>query len=414
MKNSLEYVALVSGAVAAIVILSLPGSIAGIETSLNHISAEKQTAATFFVESLSVAQIQNDYRTASAPIEKKVKILIVPGHQPALGGTEFGSVHEHDIVMEIADALASLLAQNSRYEVMVSRTKTAWSPILQDYFDTNAAVIDTFRQKQQRQMALYIANGSFILEPNQVTHNAASSVAALQLYGINKWTSENNIHITLHLHLNDHAGHRSDVVGKYTGFAVYVPDRQYSNANVSRAIGEAIAWRINAYHATSTLPQEDIGVVEGRGLIATGANNTVDNASLLIEYGYIYEPQFQNASVRSLAVADYANATYLGLQDFFKDPVATTYGSAALPYDWTNVTALPLEKGAGIYALQSALHYLGYYPPAIKSFSECPISGIVDACTTNAIKAYQRARGLEMISTLDPATRRAIANDFAQ
>jgi len=343
----------------------------------------------------------------------KVRILIVSGHQPNLGGTVFGGVQERDVVVDIADSLAGLLSQNPRYEVVVARTKTAWNPILQTYFDTHATDILSFRQDQALQMVNNLANGSFKLEEDQVYHNTTSTEGAIQLYGINKWANENNIDITLHLHLNDDDIHRAEVVGKYDGFAVYVPDHQYANASTSRALGEAIATRLNAYHATSTLPIEDAGVVEDQGLIATGTNNSVNNAALLIEYGYIYEPQFRIASVRPVAVTEYAYQTYLGLQDFFNDPVKVTTGSIAFPYNWTAVTAKKNTRGPGIYALQSALHSLGYYPSPEKNFSECPISGVAGACTRSAIIAYQRAHKLAETGTLGPKTRAALKKDLA-
>ncbi len=414
MKNSLEYIALASGTVAAIIVLALPGNAIVLKDAVDNISAPAKAAAVFFVESISVAQIQNDYRTVSAPIDKKVRILIVPGHEPDYGGAEFNGIYERDIIVDIADALAKLLQQNPHYEVMVSRSKTAWNPILQSYFDTNAVAIQDFRASQAVQMAQYLANGSVVLLSDQIDHLTTPTKAAIKLYGINKWTSENQYDITLHLHLNDYGGRRAGIVGKHDGFTIYIPDHQYSNAKASRAIGSALAVRLNAYHATSTLPIEDTGVVEDQQLIAIGSNNSADGASMLIEYGYIYEPQFQNASVRPLAVADYAYATYLGLQDFFKDSVVATYGSAALPYDFANVTALSRENGAGIYALQSALHYLGYYPPIGKRFSDCPVSGIVGVCTTAALKAYQSAHDLTATGTLGPATRSALANDLAR
>ncbi len=412
MKNSLEYVALASGTVAMIIILSLTGNAVVLKDEINSISATAKTAAVFFVESITVAQIQDNYRNVSAPIDKKVRILIVPGHEPDYGGAEFNGVNERDIIVDIADALAKLLQQNPHYEVMVARSKIAWNQVLQSYFDTNAVAIQDFRASQAVMMAQYLANGSIELLSDQIDHLTTSTKGALRLYGINKWASENSYAITLHLHLNDYGGRRARIVGKYDGFTIYVPDRQYSNAKASRAIADALAVRLNAYHATSTLPIEDTGVVEDQELIAIGSNNSADGASMLIEYGYIYEPQFQNASVRPLAVADYAYATYLGLQDFFKDSVTPTYGSAALPYDFAEVNAVPRSKGAGIYALQSALHYLGYYPPARKSFSECPVSGTAGACTIAAIRAFQEARGLDATDTLGPLTRAALASIF--
>lgn len=413
MRKSLLYTVFVSGTFAVIVILALPGSALQITNEFNRVSAPAKAAAIFFVESITVAQIQNDYHAVSTPTEKKVKILIVPGHEPDSGGAEFNGIYERNIVVDIANALADLLRQNPHYEVMVARTKVAWNPILQSYFDTNAAAIQDFRTSQATMMAQYLAQGSVALASDQIGHSTTSTKGALELYGINKWASENHYGITLHLHLNDYSGHPSKAVGKYDGFAVYIPDRQYSNAEASRVIGNALAVRLNAYHATSTLPKEDVGVVPDQQLIAIGSNNSADGASLLIEYGYLYEPQFQHASVRGLAVADYARATYLGLQDFFTDPVSSTYGSAAIPYDWTSVSVSAHEKSPDVYALQSALHHLGYYPPAERSFSECPISGIAGSCTTEALAAYQTARGIDATGTLGPLTRAALTNDLA-
>jgi len=352
--------------------------------------------------------------TATSTATKKIRILIVPGHQPNLGGTVFGGVKERNVVVDIADSLAALLAKDSRYDVMIARTKTAWNPILQSYFDTHALDIQAFRQDQALQTVKGLANGSLKLESDQIYHTTASSQGALQLYGINKWANENNIDITLHLHVNDDDSHSARVAGSYDGFAVYVPDHQYANATASRGLGETIAARLNAYHATSTLPIEDAGVVEDQNLIATGSNNSAKNAALLIEYGYIYEPQFKIAAVRSVAVADYAYQTYLGLQDFFKSKAASPYGSIAFPYAWAKVTAKKNARGPGVYALQAELHYLGYYPPAGKSFNDCPVSGMSGACTRAAIKAYQSARGLETTGLLGPQTRAALSRDTAR
>ncbi len=321
-------------------------------------------------------------------------------------------MYERNVVVDIADDLANLLAQNPHYDVMVARTKSAWNPILQTYFDTHALDISTFMQSQRAQMANYLASGSILPSADQVYHNDTPSLATLQLYGINKWVSDNGYDIVLHLHINDEPGHRARAAGPDTGFAVYVPDIQYSNAVASTAVGEAIAARLNAYHATSTLPVENAGVVPDQQLIAVGSNNSVDSAAVLIEYGYIYEPQFQDASVRPVALADYAYQTYLGLQDFFKDPPSRTYGSQSFPYDWSTVAGTRDEHGPGVYALQTALHYLGYYPPAGKGFSDCPISGTVGTCTRQVLKAYQQANRLGATGTLGPQTRAALSRDL--
>lgn len=381
---------------------------AGCASSLIIVFADSARAASvFFTPGTTSAQIQHHYVST-----KKVRVLIVPGHQPAEGGTVFNGVYERNVVVDIADALAARLSQDPHYEVMVSRTKTAWHPTLQTYFDTQSLSILSFIRSQALEMESHRADGSFVSNIEQVHHNDTSPYAALQLYGINKWTNDNDYDITLHLHINDYARPRASVVGVYDGFAVYVPDHQYSNAEASKTIGEAIAVRLNAYHATSTLPVEDQGVVPDQKLIAIGSNNSIEGASVLIEYGYIYEPQFQHASVRSVAIADYAYQTYLGLQDFFNDPVVSTSGSLSFPYDWRNVTGQKNERGPGVYALQAALRYLGYYPPSGKTFSECPISGKVGACTRSAIIEYQRVNNLDTTGLVGPKTRTALTTDL--
>ena len=103
---------------------------------------EAYSPAVFLAASITSAHIQNKYQSA-----KRVRVLIVPGHQPYTGGTAFGSVQERDVVVDISDALAQLIAQNPRYEVMVARTKTAWNPILQTYFDTHVLEIETLKIK---------------------------------------------------------------------------------------------------------------------------------------------------------------------------------------------------------------------------------------------------------------------------
>ena len=377
-----------------------------------------QAAAVFFVESISASEIRNDYRlalatTTSAVAPKRVKVLIVPGHQPAIGGAEFGGALERDIVVDIADDLAAELQQDARFDVTVARGKTSWNPALEDYFDTHAADIEAFRESQAMQMAGHLIDGTVSVEPNQVDHVAASTSAALQLYGINKWASDNRYDITIHLHLNDYSGRAGRNPGRYDGFAVYIPDRQYSNAHASAALGQAIAWRLSALHATSTMPGETAGLVEDQSLIAIGSNNSADDAALLIEYGYIYEPQFLEPTTLPLAEADYAHETYLGIRDFLEDPVQGASASLASLEEASSVTGKAGERGASVYALQASLMALGFYPPSGQTLEACPVSGVAGSCTEEAIRGYQAANGLETTGSIGPLTRAALASDLS-
>lgn len=369
-------------------------------------------AEAAFAQGVSAANLRDVYHSLAIPAEK-VRILIVPGHQPDAGGTRFGSVYERDIIVDIANALAAFLKKNPRYEVMVSRDRYAWHPTLKAYFDSHGSEIDAFRKSLALEMVNNVRDGHFVLEEEQVFHNSATPQGALQLYGINKFANDTGYDIVLHLHVNDHAGRRVGEVGNYDGFTIYAPDRQYGNSEVSLALARSLAARLSAYHATSTLPLENRGVLEDQQLIAVGANNSVKSAALLIEYGYIFEPQFQNRSVFTLAARDYAYQTYLGLQDFFNDPVKQTYGSIAFPRDWSTVTAVQNARGPGVYALQAALRHLGFYPPAGTSFVDCPISGKAGPCTRAAIMEYQAAHGLSAVGYLGPKTRAALRSDLS-
>lgn len=415
MSRALLPAAALTGAVASSIIFVIASVGASSPFAfVAHVEGRFQAAAVFFVHSITVEKLRSDYAALNLPAASStspMRILIVPGHEPDLGGTAFGGMYERDVAVAIADNLAALLARNPHYAVMVARTKDAWHPILQSYFDTHANDIEAFRQAQTLSMQSHIAAGDILPQADQMYHNTAPSITIEHLYGINKWTSENHYDLTIHLHVNDYAGRPYNKAGTYSGFAIYVPNHQFSNGPASIAVGKAIAARLNANHATSTLPAEAAGVIEDQDLIAIGSNNSADDAALLIEYGYIYEPQFVTASVRPVALEDYAYETYLGLQDFFHDPIPSL-GTDAFPYDWSKVSGYRGETGPGIYALQAALHREYFYPPMGRSLSDCSLSGKFGPCTRDSVVAYQKAHHITPTGILGPATRAALAVDF--
>ena len=148
-------------------------------------------------------------------------------------------------------------------------------------------------------------------------HNDAPKDVALRLFGINKWANEHKVDIIIHIHFNDSGPRRAGAPGEYNGFTIYTPERQYSNSQASMDIAKRVFKRLSKMFSVSNLPGEDAGVVEDQELIAIGSSNTVDAASLLVEYGYIYEPQFRVPAVRVMVLRELAFQTYLGLADFF-------------------------------------------------------------------------------------------------
>ncbi|MBY0110774.1 N-acetylmuramoyl-L-alanine amidase [Patescibacteria group bacterium] len=346
------------------------------------------------------------YEAAAAGGEK-VRILVMPGHEPEYGGAEYRTLKERDIAVEIANKIAAHLEANPRYEVIVARDTLAWHPELEGYFDRNWKGIQRFVKDKKKEMQKMLRKGAVEEREFQVEHNAAATDVALRLYGINKWANEYGIDLAIHVHLNDHMGHGLASPGVHSGFAVYVPDEHYGNASGSTALGEALAKNLNKWNATSTLPIENYGVVPSQSLIAMGSNNTAEFATVLVEYAYIYESKITYPEARGVVTDDFAYQTYKGVEEFFGNPVLGDY-TLALPYVWK---AEEIEEGTAspqIYALQVALHSLGFYPPAGELLIGCPVSGYAGPCTTRALKVFQASKGLEQTGSIGPRTKAAL------
>lgn len=370
-------------------------------------------------KTVSVSELREQYAEANDE-DERVRILVMPGHEPDFGGAQFQGVYEREINVEIADQLADYFDQNERFEIIVARSNSEWNNDFDEYFDEEDRTIERFVKEKKRDQERLIKRGKFEErgEGEQVAHAAAPSDGALRLYGINKWANENDIDLVVHLHINDAPDHGPDEVGANSGYAVYVPDKQYGNAKTSRPLGEAIAAQLSQLSATSTLSIENKGVVEDQELIALGAYDTLYVPSVLVEYGYITESKFTQPEVRQTVTKDFALLTYKGIQAFFNDRVVTKYPSASLPYTFTETPTVGSSSPA-TYALQSALNSLGLYPTFASTTADnarlmaptlttCPISGLMDQCTVNGIEAFQAARGLKVTGTLDAPTRAAL------
>lgn len=353
--------------------------------------SSSMAASVFFTQSTTAAALRNTFDTASTT-QRKLNILIVPGHEPDFGGTEYQNIKERDLNAELALDLVHYLATDNHYNVTLARTKDEWNPDIQNYFATHDADVRTFIRDHKMEMVRLTDEGKITKITSGAPHNDAPDDVALRLFGINKWANDHKIDIVLHLHFNDSAPRSVNVPGEYNGFTIYVPERQYSNSSASAEIAKNIFARLSKLFPVSNLPEESIGIVEDQDLIATGADNTVDPASVLLEYGYIYEPQFKIPSVRSLALNELAFRTYLGLADFFgeKPLVAGSYDSTLLPYDGTVSVKRTRNANKEVFAFQAALASHGLYPPKNSSRNDCPLSGLFGPCTRAALDAFQQ------------------------
>jgi len=249
-------------------------------------------------------------------------VLIVPGHEKDTGGTEYKNIAERDLVLKLGEYLQGELSQDRHLTSQLLREGDGdFADWFKDYIARNSIDVKAFRQTARDTAEAGIATGQFI-PVTKVDHNTAPTATALVLYGINKYANENNINLVLHLHINDYPRNAISKAGKYQGFAIYVPESQLPNTRASKNIGASIAKELAFVMPASNYKKEQPELVEDQELIAIGANGSRDGASLLIEYGYIYEKKFTDPALRDKALKDLAHATYLGIQNYFSSKVA--------------------------------------------------------------------------------------------
>lgn len=318
---------------------------------------------------------------------EKPRILIVPGHEPTYGGAEFGSIKERDLAAELGQNLKEFLESDGDYEVFMTRDSKAWDDTFADYFKENWKKIIAWGKTAKKDM-------SYKIEPT-IIHNDAESDVGTRLYGITKWSNENEINLMVHVHINDDPLHSRKVPGKFSGMAIYVPPKQYSNGTFSRAVAESLFKVLSKKNPVSDWKQESGGIIESPELIALGANDTSLAGSVLIEYDYLYAPRFTDPKIRGIALKELAYDTYLGLEDFFEKglDLADGYQGISLPYLWLGPVT-PSSPSTDIYALQTTLSAIGEYPPAGKTKNDCPRSGVFGPCTRNALSAFQKKYGI--------------------
>lgn len=369
-------------------------------TQLVH-SFSDQGAAVLLVPSITTEDLHMKSRDAITFGDEKIKVLIVPGHEKSGGGTQFGDFREYDANIELGEYLYDYLRSHRLYDPFLAQDEDGWHPILKKYFDDEREEILTFREEQRQQMHNAVELGLIDIH-HGVEHVSAPSDTALHLYGINKWASEEGYDIVLHIHFNDYAGRRHGQVGEHVGVAVYVPESQYSNAIASQDVAKHVFTSLQSMFPASTLPLESVGVVEDQELIAIGANNSLDPASLLIEYSYIYEPHVIHPEIRSYAFDRMAYLTFRGLQKFFGVPAGELFTTNYIFKD--NLSSG--EKGSlEVFLLQERLLKEGSYPPLGKTIYDCPLSGNYFECTEEAVSMFQEKYGLDPVGEVGPETR---------
>ena len=367
----------------------------GYEYNLPYVgSVLRYVAGPFFAEKVTPEQILTNYKN------DKVKILIVPGHDNDSFGTQFKGIKEAQMNAELGQELFEFFQKDGKFETYATRVQNGdYSQWFGDYFESNKEEIKNFREDSRKQMRQAVEQG-MPGPDNQVYHNSATDEDSLKLYAVNKWANENNIEIVFHIHFNDYPGRKFNQIGEYTGFSIYIPEYQLPNHRASSELAESLKNQMEKYFAASDLPAESSALIEDQELIAVGSNASRDGVSVLVEYGYIYEPPFRNKETRDVMFKELAYQTYIGIKKFFDEKASpvNNYETTLLPYKW----AMPLKRGMGeskdILSLQMALRKEGLYPLADKTFDDCPINSLFGNCVFESVKSFQEKYADEILA----------------
>lgn len=336
--------------------------------------------------------------------KKNIKILIVPGHDDINSGTEHNGVREVDLNRKLSSKIYNLLSDEPGFEVVLASDQNGYNQTLIDYFNNNEQDINKFITSSKEDFNKKIKDEGEILE-QQVYHNSAPADAAFKLYGINKWVNENKFDFVIHIHFNDYGGRRRDANPRYSGFSIYIPGEKFPNHKLSVELAESIFEKLKNIVPPSDNEIEAGGIIKDYELIAVGAHETLDAASILIEYGYIYEPHYTDSGVSELIMDELAKYTYTGVKNFFGEDVYLKEEKHIFTNDlFLNKKIRSKEN----FMLQKTLAMAGYYPPEGKSLNECPISGLFGPCTQKAIIDFQNKKGIPTTGYVGSVTLQAL------
>jgi N-acetylmuramoyl-L-alanine amidase len=347
-------------------------------------------ASVFFQKSVDTDELVKRFSRESSnekySSDTPIKILIVPGHDDVNVGTYYGPITEAELNLSVAKELDNLLSNESEIETFVTRDDNGYNPIFAEYLSENRDEIMEFRNTKKSLMDNLIEEGSLDSYVN-IQHNYAPSDVVELLYGINKFSNDNNFDITIHIHFNDYPGRRKES-GRYSGFSIYVPEKQYSNAEASFDLAYKIQQQLKLSFPVSDFSKES-EITESQDLIAIGSFNTANSAAILIEYGYIYESHFTDKYIGNYVVDELARQTYFGISNYLNnnDTVNNDTYSKISEY-LLDGPLVKGDKGPNVLALQDHLRDSGYYPQK-NTLNNCPLNGNFGSCTEQALIQYQ-------------------------
>ncbi len=250
--------------------------------------------------------------------DDQLKILIVPGHNNQSPGAVYKSVRETDLNVSLSYKIKKLLEEENIYVLATRDENGDYARWFTQFLQSDREYIANFRDESRKKFQDQINSGAVTDFLGGVGHNYASSDASLELYAVNAYANMNSYDIVLHVHFNNEGGRKNNKIGKYAGFAVYVPESQLPNAEVSRTLGEEIKKALEEKFKVSSLPQENAGLIQSQDLIALGSNASRSGASVLIEYAYIYEAPLRASATREAFLDSLATQTFSGVMRYLK------------------------------------------------------------------------------------------------
>jgi N-acetylmuramoyl-L-alanine amidase len=361
-------------------------------------------AGAVFSQKIKTEDVVDDFKKVESKTRisnrDKIKIMIVPGHDNENSGAIFGDIKEAELNLKVAERITDLLNEHKEIEVLLARNEKGYNKKLNIFFENEAEEILEFRQEKVDEMNELIEEGKIEKVVN-IQHNFAKPEIVKVLYGINKYANDEDFDIVLHIHFNDYPG-RIGTTGKYSGFAIYVPEKQFSNSEASYDFALKLSDQLKQILPVSNMPKES-DIVESQELIAIGANNTSETISVLVEYGYIYESYFTDPEIQPYVFDEIAKQTYWGVMNYLRDDekVDQIYD---VFYDFDFEEELDRGSfGIDVFSLQTFLRDSGYYPFET-TLNKCPMNGYYGPCTEIALQKFQEANDLNPNGILDKET----------
>lgn len=309
MKNKI-----ILGTLSILILITLYNSENYVDQYIQKIS---NYSAAFFSMGITVKDLVKRYDSPKS--DHKIKILIVPGHEPDFGGAEYKNLKERDLNLTLSEEIKKELEKNKKFEIITSRDNNGWNPKIENYIEDNRDNILYWVNNAKKEMLNLVNNGKVTVVNAKMGHGTAPLNSAILLYGINKWAGENKVDITIHLHFNDNPKYKGKPT--YEGFSIYVPEKQYSNGTSSKILAKDLMDEISKIQKVSTMKEESNGIIEDQELIALGSYNTSDSLSILIEYAYIYENFMQSTSTRNSFINTAASSTAKAIENFFESRI---------------------------------------------------------------------------------------------